>query len=109
MVTDSTLLMRTMAQKNDVPVGAWRKRWLVFNRNGASFVRSGEVRLDMPCFRCPKEGQYVVHLSTLVSLLDSAGDLTNQVNVITVFDLPYDFLSFLENLGRWRRDCDFER
>lgn len=51
--------------KHDTALGAWRKRFQVFERNDVSFAASSYVLIDMPCIRCPEEPGYVTRLSAL--------------------------------------------
>lgn len=51
MVTDDARCSR----RYDTALRAWKERWLVLDGNGASFVGSGVVQLDMPYVRRPKK------------------------------------------------------
>lgn len=95
--------------RNETALGATKKRWRLFGRNGATFAWLWETQLDMPYIKCPKEREYVAHLSTLVVSLNAASSLSFQVNVCTVLDRPYDVLSFLVSFDCWGNYYDFER
>lgn len=42
-------------------------------------------------------------------MLKGVGSLSDQIAVYELLDRPYNGFPFLRNLGRWGRDCDFER
>lgn len=95
--------------RNDIALEALKKRWLVFDRNGALFRKSGELQLSIQYMRCPELREDVARQVSLLILQKSVGDFSNWVDVNTVPGRPYDVLLFLESLGRWGRNCDFER
>lgn len=88
--------------------GAWKNCWILFDSNGASFFESVELKRDIPFVRYPEKHNYLTRLSTLVLSLKGVSGLSNQFDFYTVLDRPYDSLPFLKNLGRSRRDYDFE-
>lgn len=95
--------------RHDNDLLRWMKRSLVLDRNMTLFLESDEVELDMPSVCCFEEHEYAARLSTLVVYLKSVSGLSDQVNVCTVSDWPYDVFPFLDNSGRWRRNCIFGR
>lgn len=70
--------------------GAWKKRWIVFDRNGASFFESVELKRDIRYVCYPEKHQQFTRLSTLVLLLKGVSGLLNQFDFYKVLDRPYD-------------------
>lgn len=63
----------------------------------------------MPVVCCPKERKDILRLSTLVVLFKDASSLSNQLDFYTDETRLYGVLPSLKNLGRWGRDCNFDR
>lgn len=95
--------------RHDTALVGLKKRWLLFNRNRASFLGSDKLLLHIPYVCYLEKREYVARFSTLVVLLKGIRDFPNQVSLHTVLDRAYDGLPFLSNLGRWWNDLDFER
>lgn len=62
----------------------------------------------MPYIRCPEDCEYVARLSAPVLSVKSASGWSNQVDVYTVLEGPYDVLPVFKNFGGWGRDCNFK-
>lgn len=58
---------------------------------------------------CAEKREITALLSTPIVSLKSVSGLSNQVHVYTNLVRPYNALSILKSLGRFGRDCDFER
>lgn len=65
--------------RHNTALGACEKRCLVFSRNWASFLGSGEIQIYMPFFRCPEDRETAGRLSTLAVWLKDAIVLSNQI------------------------------
>lgn len=94
--------------RDDIALGAWKKHSLLFSRNGATFLGSSEALRDIPDIRYPEERAFVARLSTLVVLRKSVRCFSDQVDVYRFLIWLYDVLLFLESLGLWGRDCNFQ-
>lgn len=80
----------------------------MFSQNEALFSAFGELQLDMPHARCLEERECAARLSTLFVLLKNVSDSSNLVDTCTVLYWPNIVVPFINNLGRLRRDHDFE-
>lgn len=65
---------------------------------GALFFASGDLKIDMPCIRCPEECENVARLSPLVASVKRARSLSDQVDVYKVSGQPTMFCPFLKIL-----------
>lgn len=79
----------------------------MFDRKEDFFLAS-KVQPDIPYVKCLVDLQYLARLSTRVGSLEDGGGLSNQVHINKDFDLSYNVLPILVNLGRWERNFDFQ-
>lgn len=81
-----------IAARHDTALGSWKNRWRLFCRNGATFARSSDTQLDMPCITCLKERENAAGQSAVIVSLREVPDLFHHLKAYTVLHWLFDAL-----------------
>lgn len=95
--------------RHDIIMGEWMNFWNLSTCNATTFLKPGRTELDVPYVWCHKNFQYVARLLPLVVFGKNVSGLSEQLEVYTVLYSLYAALSFLQNMDRSWRHCNFER
>lgn len=94
---------------HNIAVGAWHKLSQLFSRKAALWAEATVTFPHISYVSCPQQVDYFKHLLNLVPTLRNSPTLCDDIVYVMVLQQPYDKLSFIRSLLKWRRDFDSER